>query len=125
MNVPCHIDELPLLLFVGLRDFRARPVRGFGTNVTSFSSSLNVTASSTIDGIVFECFGPDNKVNPGNRVGSSTLQIIGREVFFSAFCAVKPLAASLASVIIYLVTMATSSQALCLPIILLALLLKK
>ena len=46
-----------------------------------------------MDGILFECFGPDNNVNPGNRVGSSTLKIIGREVFFSAFCAVRPLAA--------------------------------
>ena len=65
------------------RDFRARSGIGFGTSGPSFSSSLSGTASSNMDGMLFECFGPDNNVDPGNMVGNGTLQIVGRYVLFT------------------------------------------
>ena len=60
--------------------FTARAGIGFGTSGPSFSSSLSGTASSNMDSMLFECFGPDNNVHPGNRVGSGTLQIVGRYI---------------------------------------------
>ena len=48
------------------------------TNATSFSSTLSGTADPKLDGILVECFGPDNTVSIGNRVGESTIQIAGQ-----------------------------------------------
>ena len=56
--------------------FRARSRTGFGTtSATSFTSTLSGTA---LNGTLVECFGPARNVNPGNRVGSSRLSIIGQ-----------------------------------------------
>ena len=64
-------------------DLTARSGIGFGSNGPSFSSTLSGTADTTLDGILFECFGPNNNVNPENRVGSSTFQIIGMDILFN------------------------------------------
>ena len=61
--------------------FTARPEAGFGTNGLSFSSTLSGTANPALNGTLVECFGPANNVDPGNRVGGSTLQIIGQYIF--------------------------------------------
>ena len=57
--------------------FRATPGTGFGTNGPSYTSTLSATATPTLNGTLVECFGPANNVDPGNRVGSSTLHIVG------------------------------------------------
>ena len=51
---------------------------GFGTNATSFLSTLNSTATSTLDGTLVECFGPALSRDAENRVGNSILQISGQ-----------------------------------------------
>ena len=51
---------------------------GFGTSATSYSSTLSGTATSTLDGTLVECFGPAFSRDAGNRVGDSTLQILGK-----------------------------------------------
>ena len=58
--------------------FRARPGNGFGTNATSFTSTLSGTATPALNGTLVECFGPANNVVPGNMVGRNTLQILGQ-----------------------------------------------
>ena len=58
--------------------FTARGVTGFGTNATSFSSTLSSTATSTLDCTVVECFGPALPRDAENRVGNSILQISGQ-----------------------------------------------
>ena len=56
---------------------------GFGiTNATSFSSTLSGTATSGLDGILVECFGPQFSRNAGNRVGNSSLQFLGQCLSF-------------------------------------------
>ena len=91
-------------------DFTARSGTGFGTNdATSFTSSLSGTGSSTMDGILFECFGPDNNVNPENRVGSSTLQIIGRDVLFDTLLCSRTIGWGSGNCH-YIVTMTTNCQ---------------
>ena len=60
--------------------FRARPIAGFGANASSFLSTLSGIATSTLNGTLIECFGPDNSVDPENRVDSSILQIIGQHI---------------------------------------------
>ena len=50
---------------------------GFGTNATSFSSTLSATATTTLDGMLVECFGPGLARDAGNRVGKSTIQLLG------------------------------------------------
>ena len=63
----------------GLSDaFTASFGTGFGTSATSFSSTLSGTATPALNGTLVECFGPANNVDPGNRVSSSTLQILGQ-----------------------------------------------
>ena len=57
--------------------FTARPGTGFGTSGPTYSSTLSGTATSELDGILVECFGPANNVDPRNRVGGDTLQILG------------------------------------------------
>ena len=47
---------------------------GFGTNATSFSSTLSGTAIPALDGTLVECFDQDVE----NMVGNSTLQILGQ-----------------------------------------------
>ena len=57
----------------------ARTGTGFGmTGAISFSSTLSGTATSALDGTLVECFGPANNVDPENRVGNTTLQILGQ-----------------------------------------------
>ena len=54
---------------------------GYGTSASSFSSTLSGTATSALDDTLVECFGPAGNLDPQNRVGSNTLQIIGLCVF--------------------------------------------
>ena len=56
----------------------ARSGTGFGTSATSFSSTLSGTAIPSLNGTLVECFGPANSVDPGNRVASGTLRILGQ-----------------------------------------------
>ena len=65
--------------------FMARPGTGFGTNTTFFSSTLRGNANPALDGTLVECFGPGNNVHPENRVGNSTLQILGQYISFQLF----------------------------------------
>ena len=65
--------------------FIARPGAGFGTNGPFFKSTLSGTAIPALDGTLVECFGPANSVDPDNRVGGSTLQIVGQ--YITAQCA--------------------------------------
>ena len=59
--------------------FTARGVTGFGTtSATSYSSTLSGTATSALDDTLVECFGPALSRQPGNMVGNSTLQILGK-----------------------------------------------
>ena len=59
--------------------FIATTGAGFGTtNATSFSSTLNSTATPALDGTLVECFGPELNRTAGNRVGNSTFQILGK-----------------------------------------------
>ena len=50
----------------------------FGTNASSYSSTLTGTATPTMDGTLIECFGPAFSRDFGNMVGNSTLQILGQ-----------------------------------------------
>ena len=61
--------------------YSATPRAGFGTNGPTFTSTLSGTADPALDGTLVECFGPAINVQPGNMVGSSTLQILGQCVF--------------------------------------------
>ena len=47
-------------------------------DATSFSSTLSGTADPALDGILVECFGPDNNLEIGNRVGGSPIRIVGQ-----------------------------------------------
>lgn len=58
--------------------FTATSGTGFGTSATSFSSTLSVTATPELDGTLIECFGPGSVGDLGNKVGSSTIQILGQ-----------------------------------------------
>ena len=58
--------------------FTVTPGTGFGTNATSFSSTLSGTATSTLNGTLVECFGPGLDRDAENRVGNSLLQISGQ-----------------------------------------------
>lgn len=58
--------------------FTATPGSGFGTSGPSYSSTLSGTASSALDGTLVECFGPVSSLDLGNRVGSSTIQVLGQ-----------------------------------------------
>ena len=58
--------------------FTARSGSGFGTSTTSFTSTLSGTATPVMNGILVECFGPANTVDPGNRINGSTIQIPGQ-----------------------------------------------
>ena len=62
--------------------FMATTEIGFGTDATSFSSTLSGTASSTLDGTLVECFGPAFSRDARNMVGNSTLHIIGQMCYF-------------------------------------------
>ena len=57
--------------------FRARPGAEFGTSAAFYSSTLSGTATSALNGTLVECFGPDLVREPRNRVGESTLKILG------------------------------------------------
>ena len=57
--------------------FTARSESGFGTNGPSYSSTLSGTATTSLNGTLFECFGPANTVDPGNSINDSTFQIRG------------------------------------------------
>ena len=58
--------------------FTAEGVTGFGTNATSFLSTLSSTATFTLDGTLVECFGPALSREAENRVENSILQISGQ-----------------------------------------------
>ena len=73
------VHRISSLSFCGPSEvFTARSGTGFGTNGPSFTSTLSGTAPPTLNGTLVECFGPANNVDPGNRVGDSTLQILGQ-----------------------------------------------
>ena len=58
--------------------FTATPGTGFGTtSATSFSSKLSGNATSELNGTLVECFGPALSRVAGNRVGNSTIHILG------------------------------------------------
>ena len=59
--------------------FTARPGAGFGTSGPTYSSTLSGTATLALSGILVECFGPANDEDPENRVGNTTLQILGNQ----------------------------------------------
>ena len=60
-------------------DFIATPGTGFGTTcATSYTSTLSGTASPTLNGILVECFGPVNSVDTENRVGYSSIHVLGQ-----------------------------------------------
>ena len=61
----------------------------FGTNATSFSSTLSGTASPTLDGTLVECFGPDLARNAGNTVGKDRLQILGQHFCLLEICSLR------------------------------------
>ena len=58
--------------------FTAAPGTGFGTNSTSFTSTLSGTATTTLNGTLVECFGPAFYRDAGNLVGTNTIQIRGQ-----------------------------------------------
>ena len=58
--------------------FIARSGTGFGTSATSYSSTLSGTATSTLNGTLVECFGPTFSIDTDNRVGDSTIQVLGK-----------------------------------------------
>ena len=58
--------------------FTARPRSGFGTSGPSYSSTLSGTAIPVLNETLVECFGPHISRGTRNRVGSSTLQILGK-----------------------------------------------
>ena len=58
--------------------FTATAGPGFGTNSSSFSSTLSVTANSTLNGTLVECFGPRLDYSIENMVGNITLQTLGQ-----------------------------------------------
>ena len=62
--------------------FTARPKSGFGTSGPSYSSTLSGTAIPELNGTLVECFGPHISIGTGNRVGNSTLQILGKHAIF-------------------------------------------
>ena len=62
--------------------FTAMPGSGYTTNATSFTSTLSGTADPALDGTLVECFGPNNNVQPKNKIDEGTLQIL------STYCGV-------------------------------------
>ena len=60
--------------------FIARPGAGFGTNGPIFTSTLSGITTPSLNDTLVECFGPANNVDQGNRVGGSTLQIVGQYI---------------------------------------------
>ena len=63
--------------------FTARPGNGFGTNGLSFTSMLSGTATFALNGTPVECFGPGTSRDADNRVGNSTLEVLGQYVYIS------------------------------------------
>ena len=53
----------------------------FGTSATSYTSILSGTATLALNGTLVECFGPGLARDSGNRVGDSTLKILGEYTF--------------------------------------------
>ena len=53
--------------------FTANPGTGYGTSAILFSSTLNGTADPGLNGTLVECFGPNNNVEPKNRIDEGTL----------------------------------------------------
>ena len=63
----------------GSRAFTATPESGFGPGESGpFTSTLSATADPVLDGTLVECFGPGGTTDSGNRVGNSTIQIVGQ-----------------------------------------------
>ena len=58
--------------------FTVTPETGFGTSATSFSSTLNGTATLELNGTLVECFGPAFSRETGNMVGNGTLETLGQ-----------------------------------------------
>ena len=58
--------------------FTARHGSGLQAGADFYSSTLSGTATSALNGLLVECFGPANSVDPGNRVDGSTLRILGQ-----------------------------------------------
>ena len=78
VSVFLYTDQHPPPI-CGLRNvFTARSGTGFGTSATSYSSSLSGTATSELNGTLVECFGPAFSRDTDNRVGESTIQVLGK-----------------------------------------------
>ena len=58
--------------------FTVTTQNGFGTDATSFTSTLKGTANSQLNGTLVECFGPLFSRDANNMVGNSTLLILGQ-----------------------------------------------
>ena len=65
--------------------FTAIPGNGFGTNGPSFTSTLSGTATFALNGTLVECFGPGTSRDADNRIGKSTLEVLGQYVHFNAY----------------------------------------
>jgi len=73
-----HIYQLALSVLVcQVEQATATPESGFGSS-GPFTSTLSATADPVLDGTLVECFGPAATVDLGNRVGNSTIQIVGQ-----------------------------------------------
>ena len=57
----------------------------FGTSVIFFTSTLTGIATPTLNGTLVKCFGPGLARDAENRVGKSTIQILGQYHVFSHY----------------------------------------
>ena len=63
----------------GSRAFTATPESGFGPGASGpFTSTLSATADPVLNGTLVECFGPAATADSGNRIGNSTIQVVGQ-----------------------------------------------
>ena len=82
VSVPWYTDQLhPQFVGLAMSSHQGQGLNGFGTNATSFTSTLSGTAAPALNGTMVECFGPANNVNPGNLVGKGILKLKGQCVF--------------------------------------------
>ena len=77
LTVRYCIDQQPLPLFVIMLSQLCLEVV-MQQNATSFTSTLSGTADPALNGTLVECFGPNNNVEPENKIDEGTLQILGK-----------------------------------------------
>ena len=80
--VSCHINQqTQLLTLVPQVDQTILSQLRLGVALEQsgpFTSTLSATADPVLDYTLVECFGPAATLDPGNRVGNSTIQIVGQ-----------------------------------------------